>query len=206
MNRPVDALLPESFAAKRFARLLGDGGEPLRDECERLLAICGSGDFLSELEAPLGKLADLLSTVVDVLDGRAEQASGPCDGGCSDAGRRIPRGGGAGRRGLAGAAMSPQEVLLAAWRLAAEIRPVGEGLIHDTFLAQGDGDPLVLQKVNGSVFRDTDLLMENGCPTTFPESSAPGRPPWFRPPQAGPLPGWPAKHGACGPICREPAR
>ena len=57
--------------------------------------------------------------------------------------------------------MSPQEVLLAAWRLAAEIRPVGEGLIHDTFLAQGDGDPLVLQKVNGSVFRDTDLLMEN---------------------------------------------
>ena len=75
LNRPVDALLPESFAAKRFARLLGDGGEPLRDECERLLAICGSGDFLSELEAPLGKLADLLSAVVDMLDGRAEQAS-----------------------------------------------------------------------------------------------------------------------------------
>ncbi|MCY4564921.1 MAG: hypothetical protein OXE40_10645, partial [Gammaproteobacteria bacterium] len=47
----------------------------LRDECKRLSAICGSADFLPELEAPLGKLAELLSTVVDVLDGRAEPAA-----------------------------------------------------------------------------------------------------------------------------------
>lgn len=57
--------------------------------------------------------------------------------------------------------MSPQEVLQAGWRLAADIRPVGEGLIHDSYLVRGEGDLLVLQRVNGRVFRDTDLLMEN---------------------------------------------
>ena len=57
--------------------------------------------------------------------------------------------------------MSPQEALRTGWRLAADIRPVGEGLIHDSYLVRGEGDPLVLQRVNGRVFRDTDLLMEN---------------------------------------------
>ncbi len=75
LNRPVDALLPESFAAQRFARLLESGGEPLRDECKRLLAICRSENVLPELEAPLGNLAELLSTVVDVLEGSGERAT-----------------------------------------------------------------------------------------------------------------------------------
>ena len=57
--------------------------------------------------------------------------------------------------------MSPQDVLQAAWGLAADIRPIGEGLIHDTWLVRGDGDPVVLQRVNGTVFPDTNLLMEN---------------------------------------------
>ena len=57
--------------------------------------------------------------------------------------------------------MSPKEVLRAAWRLAADVRRIGDGMIHDTYLVQGEGDPLVLQRVNTRVFRDTDLLMEN---------------------------------------------
>ena len=57
--------------------------------------------------------------------------------------------------------MSPREVLQAGWRLAADIRPIGEGLIHDSYLVRGEGDPLVLQRVNSAVFRDTKLLMEN---------------------------------------------
>lgn len=75
LNRPVDALLPESFAARRFARLLEGDGEPLRDECERLLGIFRAGGFLPELEAPMGKLAELLKTVLDALDGGSDRAA-----------------------------------------------------------------------------------------------------------------------------------
>ena len=109
--------------------------------------------------------------------------------------------------------MNPQQVLQAAWRLAGDVRPLGSGLINDTYLAHirhqlpaadadaltlrgrapssrfdvpsstpasssgprdqagrrldalttkvGDGCRLVLQRVNGSVFRDAELLMEN---------------------------------------------
>lgn len=91
LNRPVDALLPESFAAKRIARLFEDGGEPLRDECERLLAICNGGGFLPELEAPVGKLANLLNTVLDVLDGRMEPgaASAPAHAAAAPSGEYI---------------------------------------------------------------------------------------------------------------------
>ena len=74
LNRPVDALLPESFAAHRFARLLEGDGESLRGECERLLDICGAEGLLPELEEPLGKLADILTSVIGVLDGRADGA------------------------------------------------------------------------------------------------------------------------------------
>ena len=74
LNRPVDALLPESLAAKRFARLLEGNGEPLRDVCERLSDACRAGGFPSELEEPMSRLADILSTVLDVLDGRADRS------------------------------------------------------------------------------------------------------------------------------------
>ena len=47
------------------------------------------------------------------------------------------------------------------WGIDAQPRPLGEGIIHDTFIVEGTGDPLVLQRVNGSVFPDLDLLMEN---------------------------------------------
>lgn len=47
------------------------------------------------------------------------------------------------------------------WGIDAQPRPLGEGIIHDTFIVEGAGDPLVLQRVNGSVFPDLDLLMEN---------------------------------------------
>lgn len=57
--------------------------------------------------------------------------------------------------------MNAEDVLRSAWGFAAEVRPVGDGLIHDTFLVRGEGDPLVLQRVNGSVFHDTDRLMDN---------------------------------------------
>ena len=74
LNRPVDALLPESFAARRFARLLEGGADCLRDECERLLETCEAGGLLPELEAPIGKLAGLLKTVLDALDGGSDRA------------------------------------------------------------------------------------------------------------------------------------
>ena len=62
---------------------------------------------------------------------------------------------------MAGAQMSPREVLRSAWLRAAEVRPVGDGLINDTYLVHGEGKPLILQRVNRSVFRDTGLLMDN---------------------------------------------
>ena len=51
------------------------GGEPCADEFKRLLTICRSENVLPELEAPLGNLAELLSTVVDVLEGSGERAT-----------------------------------------------------------------------------------------------------------------------------------
>ena len=73
LNRPVDALLPESFAAQRFAALLYGDEAPLRHECVRLLSICAAGGFLSELRAPVGKLASVLNTLLGVLDGAIER-------------------------------------------------------------------------------------------------------------------------------------
>ena len=72
LNRPVDALLPESFAAQRFARLLGANQPILRSECTRLLGICARGGFPAELRGPVGQLVELLETVLAVLDGRIE--------------------------------------------------------------------------------------------------------------------------------------
>lgn len=57
--------------------------------------------------------------------------------------------------------MTPEAVLVAAWHLHGETQPLGEGIIHDTFLVRGGGDPRILQRVNRTVFRDADLLMEN---------------------------------------------
>ena len=74
LNRPVDAQLPESFAAKRFAALLDGDEAPLRRECGRLAEICGAGAFVPDLVAPIGKLADVLAAVLDVLDGRIDCA------------------------------------------------------------------------------------------------------------------------------------
>ena len=70
LNRPVDALLPESFAASRFAALLGGAPAPLRRECERLLAICRADGFLPELQGPVRQIAELLEAVLAVQDGR----------------------------------------------------------------------------------------------------------------------------------------
>ena len=42
------------------------------------------------------------------------------------------------------------------------IRPLGNGLINDTFLVETDGpDNYVLQRINQSIFRDVDLLQHN---------------------------------------------
>ena len=75
LNRPVDALLPESFAAKRFARLLDANGPALRGECARLRRICAQGEVLPDLRGPVGQLAELLETVLAVLDGRIATAA-----------------------------------------------------------------------------------------------------------------------------------
>ncbi len=43
-----------------------------------------------------------------------------------------------------------------------DIRPLGNGLINDTFLVVTDGpDNYVLQRINQSIFRDVDLLQHN---------------------------------------------
>ena len=70
LNRPVDALLPESFAASRFAALLSGDPLPLRRECERLLAICSAGGFPPALQGPVRQIAELLEAVLAVQDGR----------------------------------------------------------------------------------------------------------------------------------------
>ena len=42
------------------------------------------------------------------------------------------------------------------------IRPLGNGLINDTFLVETDGpDNYVLQRINQGIFRDVDLLQHN---------------------------------------------
>ena len=72
LNRPVDALLPESFAAGRFAALLNGAPAPLRQECQRLLALCRADGLLPELQGPVKQIAALLETVLAVLDGRLQ--------------------------------------------------------------------------------------------------------------------------------------
>ncbi len=74
LNRPVDALLPESLAARRFEDLLADGGRALIDECTRLLDVCAAEDFIPELTAPIANLKLILQTVVEVATGRLSQA------------------------------------------------------------------------------------------------------------------------------------
>ena len=75
LNRPVDALLPESFAASRFAALLNGAPAPLRRECQRLLALCQADGLLPELQGPVKQIAALLETVLAVLDGRLQPAA-----------------------------------------------------------------------------------------------------------------------------------
>ena len=74
LNRPVDALLPESLAARRFGDLLAQGGPALIDECTRLLDVCATEDFIPELTAPIANLRLILQTVVEVATGRLSQA------------------------------------------------------------------------------------------------------------------------------------
>ena len=74
LNRPVDALLPESLAARRFGELLAQGGPALIDECTRLLDVCAAGDFIPELTAPIANLRLILQTVVEVATGRLSRA------------------------------------------------------------------------------------------------------------------------------------
>ncbi len=47
---------------------------------------------------------------------------------------------------------------------ATEIRPLGKGHIHDTYHVDRSNDnapPLILQRINNTVFKDVDLLMHN---------------------------------------------
>ena len=74
LNRPVDALLPESLAARRFGDSLAEGGPALIDECTRLLDACAAEDFIPELTAPIANLRLILQTVVEVASGRLSQA------------------------------------------------------------------------------------------------------------------------------------
>ena len=74
LNRPVDALLPESLAARRFGNLLAQGGAPLTDECTKLLDSCTAGDFLHELIAPVANLRLILQAVIDVGTGKLSKA------------------------------------------------------------------------------------------------------------------------------------
>ncbi len=74
LNRPVDALLPESLAARRFGELLAKGGAPLLDECVRLLDICAAEDFIPELLPPIANLRLILQSIVDTANGRLSKA------------------------------------------------------------------------------------------------------------------------------------
>ncbi len=57
--------------------------------------------------------------------------------------------------------MNAPAVLAEAWQVDGEVVPHGKGIINDTFLVRGSGDPLVLQRVSRAVFRDVERLMEN---------------------------------------------
>ena len=74
LNRPVDALLPESLDARRFGELLAEGGPPLLDECARLLDACAAEGFIPELMAPIANLKGILHAVVEVSNGRLLKA------------------------------------------------------------------------------------------------------------------------------------
>ncbi len=75
LDRPVDALLPESFAARRFARLLRGDQTALRRECGRLASVCETGNFVEDLEAAMERLAGVLAAVLDVLHGRIDESA-----------------------------------------------------------------------------------------------------------------------------------
>ena len=57
--------------------------------------------------------------------------------------------------------MTPEAVLRDAWRIRGKPEALGDGIIHDTFIVMTSGNPVVLQRVNQSVFRDPGLLMAN---------------------------------------------
>ena len=69
LNRPVDALLPESFAARGFVADLQHSGARVRETCLRLLAVVEAGGFADELEKPIEQLGNALTVVLGVLDG-----------------------------------------------------------------------------------------------------------------------------------------
>ena len=62
---------------------------------------------------------------------------------------------------MADNSLNPRAVLGAAWRFDARPKPLGAGIIHDTFLVERDGERMVLQRINRGVFRDPQLLMRN---------------------------------------------
>ena len=70
LNRPVDALLPESPAAHRFEALLAEGGAPLLEESAKLLDACAADGLIPELGAPIANLKRILQAVVEVSTGR----------------------------------------------------------------------------------------------------------------------------------------
>ena len=70
LNRPVDALLPESLAAHRFEALLAEGGTPLLEESAKLLDACAADGLIPELRAPIANLKRILQAVVEVSTGR----------------------------------------------------------------------------------------------------------------------------------------
>ncbi len=74
LNRPVDALLPESLAACRFEGLLAGSGAPLLDECAKLLEACATDDFIPELMPPIANLKLILQTIAEVAKGRLNKA------------------------------------------------------------------------------------------------------------------------------------
>ncbi len=75
LNRPVDALPPESFAANRFRAALAQGGDTLLNECVKRLSACEAGTFPPELEAPMWALAATLRALLTYLRGNIDAAT-----------------------------------------------------------------------------------------------------------------------------------
>ena len=72
LNRPVDALLPESFAARDFVAALQRSDAGLKEACLGLLAVIEAGAFADDLQAPVDRLGQTLTVVLGVLDGSLE--------------------------------------------------------------------------------------------------------------------------------------